>query len=181
MKRRLLNLLTLLSLLVCVAVSVLWVRSYWVADMFVTARNAVGSCLGKLALLRSYGTEEDNAPAARGLGRYDPDNLNLQIGLAFQGSREWAVGDACVLLDGDRAGGTVLVVVPDWAVVLLTAAVPVARAVRLYRRRRWTPGRCRGCGYDLRATPDRCPECGAPATTPPSSIPSTAPPATGAF
>src|SRR5687768_14337477 len=33
MKRRLLNLLTALSLLLCVAVVALWVRSYWRADV----------------------------------------------------------------------------------------------------------------------------------------------------
>ena len=32
MRRRLLNVLTVLSLLLCMAVCVLWVRSYWVAD-----------------------------------------------------------------------------------------------------------------------------------------------------
>jgi hypothetical protein len=33
MTRRLLNFLTLLSLLLCVAVAGLWVRSYWTHDM----------------------------------------------------------------------------------------------------------------------------------------------------
>jgi hypothetical protein len=36
-----------------------------------------------------------------------------------------------------------------WAIVWLIA-----------RRKRREPGRCPGCGYDLRASPERCPECG---------------------
>jgi hypothetical protein len=51
--------------------------------------------------------------------------------------------------------------VPHWAlaaVFLLPAAVLVV--VRRARRRRFVPGLCRACGYDLRATPDKCPECG---------------------
>jgi hypothetical protein len=56
--------------------------------------------------------------------------------------------------------------VPDWLLVGLFAASPIAKGY-LYRRRRRRShhGMCPFCGYDLRATPDRCPECG---TVPPA-------------
>jgi hypothetical protein len=51
--------------------------------------------------------------------------------------------------------------VPWWFLMLVFAVAP-ARWVRRWRRERGAGmvGRCRGCGYDLRATPERCPECG---------------------
>ena len=49
--------------------------------------------------------------------------------------------------------------VPDWAVVLAAAVLPVATLRRRFREQR-AIGHCRHCGYDLRATPGRCPECG---------------------
>jgi hypothetical protein len=51
------------------------------------------------------------------------------------------------------------VVVPDWFLVALTAALPLGR-VALFCCRRRNIGGCARCGYDLRAIPDRCPEWG---------------------
>jgi hypothetical protein len=53
---------------------------------------------------------------------------------------------------------------PYWLPAMLFGCLPALaakRAVqRFLRRERSRAGRCRTCGYDLRASPDRCPECG---------------------
>ena len=58
-----------------------------------------------------------------------------------------------------------VVVVPYWALVLLSALLPLYVMSRLpgvlRRRRRLKRRLCVECGYDLRASKDRCPECGA--------------------
>jgi hypothetical protein len=63
------------------------------------------------------------------------------------------------------------IIVPYWLPVILLAILParlLRRSIGAYRARRGRrfqrehapgPGLCRRCGYDLRATPDRCPEC----------------------
>jgi hypothetical protein len=51
--------------------------------------------------------------------------------------------------------------IPFWPLVLLTAAGCYIVGRPVWReRRRLRRGKCRSCGYDIRATPARCPECG---------------------
>lgn len=55
--------------------------------------------------------------------------------------------------------------VPLGYVALLFLLLGMPAIVQIRRRLRAVPpGRCRSCGYDLRATEDRCPECGTPFT-----------------
>jgi hypothetical protein len=163
MFRRLFTLLSALSLLLCVAVVVLWVRSYWTAEAFRWAtaeggRRAVGSNAGSLALGRQalapsisrittpHGYGYHTWPAGRG------DSLRPLW--SFLGFRYTALTSFGVTVE--------TVEVPYWALAAASAACPLVLLYfrRLRPRRRRRLGLCLSCGYDLRATPDRCPECG---------------------
>ena len=159
MIRRLINIVTFISLLLCVGAFSLWVRSYWRFDGWnwgtPTGRAGIDSFQGYLsfgavrvppaALARiPRGHLLTSEPAALGAARMLRPNWSFGV---FRGARV-------------NSGGMTAwdVRVPHWLVALVCAVAP---AIHLYRKkRRAPPGSCRTCGYDLRASPERCPECG---------------------
>jgi hypothetical protein len=183
MTRRLLNLLTICSALLCLAVAVLWVRSYFASDrllwcpltqspqgfvsgeyMLATWRGALG--IGAIRhqhdktgtpahLYDAYLAAHVKMKAAgQGWTSREPDDLSLSR-WGFSG---WTVNES----DPGHRGTGVGWSTPYWFLLLLCSLPPGLRAYLFLRRRRQHRlGLCRRCGYDLRATPDRCPECGA--------------------
>jgi hypothetical protein len=166
MTRRLFNLRTALSLLLCVAVVGLWVRSRFRAD-HVHLEFAAGA--GSGAVTRYLFTE----PGVLGYGwSIDRDHRGSgQWDLSYRESEpswfhySWLVPEVSEWVTLDSPHGTppesVTYTVPSWMLVLALAARPaiVARRV-LSKHGRRGAGVCQSCGYDLRATPGRCPECG---------------------
>jgi hypothetical protein len=183
MIRRLLNLLTALSLLLCVAAAALWLRGQFHSDRLMWLRpwhNARGACYesfeagseyGRLffAHRRSNGLHFIASPVywakegdwglhrmswPRGDDTWRPAGFWDRQG--FYGSGAW---------DRDKYKVSDSFSLPYWLPVAVFALLPGARVAARWRRtRRRTQGLCPACGYDLRATPDRCPECGADAS-----------------
>ena len=152
MPRRLLNLLTALSLLPCVAVVVLWVRSYQGPD-YVHYTSPRQWCL---SVISGHGTLDvhyiprwPQDPELR-RGRYD---RNVYYGTRYS-KRFLGFGTGVQHSVGRYVN------VPHWFLAGC-AVLPAALLARSrWRGVRRTPGVCPTCGYDLRATPGRCPECG---------------------
>ena len=156
MKRKLFTSLSAVSLLLCVAVSVLWVRSlsrvdiidYTVFDYSIGLGSS-GTQL-KLVVLRS--------PA--GLTASEWELLCTRAGTAS--------GTAFGADEGEINFGRYLGMaswarfwVPHWSALLALAAVTWC-SIRFRGERGIVVSNhsCPNCAYDLRATPDRCPECG---------------------
>ncbi len=156
MRGRLFTLCSALSLLLCVVVCVLWVRSYFQTDIVIvrdrppgTARFAE-SAFGGLSF---YSVQAPVAEAGERTGaRWESNSSSL---LGTGGLLTFDAG--WVRVPSERA---LWVVFPHWSLGCAAALLP-AVAIRRRMGRRSRPGLCPACGYDLRATPDRCPECGA--------------------
>ena len=174
MLRRLFALASALSLLLCAAVVVLWVRSYHVLDTLSHQQEKgaavhVHSTYGRLMVHVIHWGEAgihparcairytEGAPKRLGGGR-PRGTVHDWRALGFS---YWSAIPAPPRRTPPRAW---LAGVPFWSLVVLAALPPTLWYKKLRRwrreRRRREAGHCTRCGYDLRATPDGCPECG---------------------
>lgn len=178
----------MLSLLLFMATSVLWVTSYWFATAILwrggfldgsrTHLVAIAEANGKLIFQMKEGTTgffggpapysmrcewQKDSPSAYAINPPPPPaRSDLE-------SRRWgAVGIEVIngaifdsLLWHERITAIAL---PMPVVFVLSLLMPVIRNRSFRRKRRIASRRARGCcvfcGYDLRASAGRCPECG---------------------
>jgi hypothetical protein len=174
LRRRLFTILSVLSLLLCLATLILWVRSYRYGEgvryTLPSLRNwRVQSLRGQLGF--ATGVEEPSlqvwANFPVGWSRWsDPARLRLtdqEFSEAHSPSARrrsvWFLGFGFHFLHSVRYPFHDIAV-PHWFLALLFAILPPLHLRAILRSRRHGPGLCRKCGYDLRAIPDRCPECG---------------------
>ena len=171
-----------MSLLLCVAVCVLWVRSYRRFDDVVYCGryhvNNVCSYRGRLFVQLGWSSTDllarSSPPYSAGGWFWDSLDVNGVRYPTADMSRGWRLGgfDASSRISksldasGRPDSGEHVIIVPYWFLTLAALGMPTAWV----RRRLLLAGRssarlCPTCGYDLRATPERCPECGAEAST----------------
>jgi hypothetical protein len=176
MRRRLFTILCGISLLLCVAVCALWVRSFWVCDYVhhgtgmmaegtaarVRDRQAY-SCRGILSFFRVetyavWGGIGSPTPAGWLHESFEPDDADY---LRRETTGGFRIASEHTPVRGNGYIDVARLALPHGVLMLLLAVLPACWAVgRVRSRRRREMGACAHCGYDLRATPDRCPECG---------------------
>ena len=161
------------SLLLFVALCVLWARSYGRTDALYLQTDAGFRALdvssGYFGVQVNQGDHTlPNGLQYRLMYPYTPYHMAVAYGPAQPGDTfvSYELRDAgwYTVQNGGRMR-TATGCAPLWYFAVALALLPVtwttARVRERLRKRRRRAGCCPVCGYDLRATPDRCPECGA--------------------
>jgi hypothetical protein len=184
------NFAAAVSLLLCVGTVVLWERSYFVSEHVARAKMSGSAVVVRSSQGLIYCDRRSHWDYAGGWtwGRRPIRGPGDALGWVYQ-TPSWGrrvlgfgiFGGTSYTWPGHLYPNTTppprtdprwwkdrytAVSVPFWALAMLFSLAPLRRAFLLYRQRveRANAGRCRNCGYDLRATPDRCPECGTEVT-----------------
>ena len=175
MLRRLFTGLSVLSLLLFVAVVVLWARSGRRCDYASVApawRCFV--CMTFPGGVKLATWPDPVEPGGFRFASYPYNVRNAHGAWMERPAVSWSkLGFAFKPLQFSNqtrpARGAFELYVPFWFLAAAFLAMPLARLVRLARsRRRTRGGLCATCGYDLRASPGRCPECGTSTATVPA-------------
>ncbi|MDB5323725.1 MAG: hypothetical protein JWN40_5356 [Phycisphaerales bacterium] len=177
---------TVLSTLLCIATTALWLRSYWGTDCL-SRRTPVASSpyavshyehqiawthgeirfsSGEQSYYLHSPLSDSAAPVTAsaywswsrlGVGHWGWESPPAHSLRDRLGFQSYHSGLSTSFSDSHHDVDTM----PAWLPVALFAIPPALFVRRRIRaRRRAQTGHCRRCGYDLRATPDRCPECG---------------------
>jgi hypothetical protein len=137
--RRLLNRLSLASLVAFLLTVNLWVTR---------PNGNVQSTFDRADQAYYFGVDESDSAWT---GRVYIEKRDLMhLGLPLWQRTYWSYDAPCWLL------AAISSIAP--AISGIAPAIWVVRLVT--RKKKYAPGRCARCGYDLRATPERCPECG---------------------
>jgi hypothetical protein len=177
-RRWLFNGIAALSLLMCVATAILWMRSHWIGDewTFQKDRTKNGkshlfaadarSTTGSVEVLIESGIANKNTldltearhsegPTFRLIFQGMHGTLLERLGFRLN----WG---PWIFVHGVNAYGVTSVTInfPFWFLATAFAGTPLLWILTVRSRRSASSGFCQSCGYDLRATPGQCPECG---------------------
>jgi hypothetical protein len=150
-RRRLFNWFAAVSLVLCMASIILWVRSFSCVDQIISGTGPWRWLikLGRGTLQIGQSRANPSAPPLRwtwerlAFSDHGIISSHPRFFHYVQNGTGWAIS------------------IPLWFLILCWLILPsFFLNNRCRQRRRQRTGLCTSCGYDLRATPDRCPECG---------------------